>query len=118
MFYFRCSTALQSGSVRSQSTARLKLGLDIGTNQPVFLGGFSRINDTESVRFRRVPNQVLYQAEPLPDISFSPDVSSVYSTRVDPAIRALHASLQNSMVPELTNSPSRRRTEVITPGSH
>ena len=41
--------------------------LKIGTNQRRLLGGFLKLNDAESVNFHRVPNQVLYQAEPLPD---------------------------------------------------
>ena len=44
-----------------------RLGLKIGTNQSRFLGGFLKLSDAESVNFHRVPNQVLYQAEPLPD---------------------------------------------------
>ena len=44
-----------------------KLGLSIGTNQQGFSGGFLKLSDTESMRFRCVPNQVLYQAEPLPE---------------------------------------------------
>jgi hypothetical protein len=43
------------------------LGLRIGTNQDRFLGGFLKLSDAESVNFHCVPNQVLYQAEPLPD---------------------------------------------------
>ena len=44
-----------------------RLGLKIGTNEGRLLGGFLKLNDAESVNFHRVPNQVLYQAEPLPD---------------------------------------------------
>jgi len=43
------------------------VGLKIGTNQGRFLGGFLRLSAAESVNFHRAPNQVLYQAEPLPD---------------------------------------------------
>ena len=43
------------------------LGLSFGTNQAGFLGGFLKLNDAESMNFHCVPNQVLYQAEPLPD---------------------------------------------------
>ena len=45
------------------------LGLSFGTNQRGFLGGFLNLNDAESINFHCVPNQVLYQAEPLPDLS-------------------------------------------------
>ena len=44
-----------------------RLGLRIGTNQSGFLSGFLKLSAAESVNFHRVPNQVLYQAEPLPD---------------------------------------------------
>ena len=44
-----------------------RLGLRIGTNQGRFSGGSLKLSDTESVNFHRVPNQVLYQAEPFPD---------------------------------------------------
>jgi hypothetical protein len=44
-----------------------RLGLRIGTNQDRSLGGFLKLSDAESVNFHCVPNQVLYQAEPLPD---------------------------------------------------
>ena len=44
------------------------LGPGIGTNQDRFLGGFLKLSDAESVNFHRVGNQVLDQAEPLPDI--------------------------------------------------
>jgi hypothetical protein len=43
------------------------LGLKIGTNQGRVPGGFLSLSAAESVNFHRVPNQVLYQAEPLPD---------------------------------------------------
>jgi len=39
------------------------LGLSFGTNQ----SGFLKLSDAESMNFHFVPNQVLYQAEPLPD---------------------------------------------------
>jgi hypothetical protein len=44
------------------------LGLKIGTNGRGFLGGFLQLSDAESMNFHCVPNQVLYQAEPLPDL--------------------------------------------------
>jgi len=66
-----------------------------------------------------VPEPGVYQAEPLPDISFSPDVSSVYSTRADPAIRPARPRTQNSIVPKLTvAAPRAIALQVITPGSH
>jgi hypothetical protein len=43
------------------------LGLRIGTNQSRFYCGFLQLSYAESVNFHCVPNQVLYQAEPLPD---------------------------------------------------
>ena len=47
---------------------RGNLGLKIGTKQSGFLGGFLELNDAESISFHCVPNQVLYQAELLPDL--------------------------------------------------
>src|SRR5437899_1948311 len=47
--------------------APVVLGLSFGTNQAGFLSGFLKLSDAESVNFHCVPNQVLYQAEPLPD---------------------------------------------------
>jgi hypothetical protein len=54
-------------SVRSDCGWMKFLGLRIGTNQRGFLCGFSVLSDAESMNFHCVPNQVLYQAEPLPD---------------------------------------------------
>ena len=51
---------------RSQSDA-FRLGLRFGTNHSRLLRGFWKLNDAESVNFHCVPNQVLYQAEPLAD---------------------------------------------------
>jgi hypothetical protein len=42
---------------------------------PSFKGGFFELSDAESVNFHRVPNQVLYQAEPLPDEQQTPPPS-------------------------------------------
>jgi hypothetical protein len=44
-----------------------EIGTKVGTNRGRFLGGFLRLSAAESMSFHRVPNQVLYQAEPLPD---------------------------------------------------
>jgi len=48
------------------------LGLSFGTNQSRFWGGFPTLSDAESMYFHCVPNQVLYQAEPLPDFWLVP----------------------------------------------
>ena len=49
-----------------------EMSLEIGSknwDQPTgILSGFLKLSDTESVNFRCVPNQVLYQAEPLPEL--------------------------------------------------
>jgi hypothetical protein len=45
----------------------LNFGSKFGSNQPPFLGGFLKLTDAESMNFHCVPNQVLYQAEPLPE---------------------------------------------------
>jgi len=46
------------------------------------LRGFLKLSDAESVNFHCVPNQVLYQAEPLPDktLRTSYSIANVRST--------------------------------------
>ena len=44
------------------------LGLKIGTSRGGLLSGFLLLSDAESMNFHCAPNQVLYQAEPLPDL--------------------------------------------------
>jgi hypothetical protein len=50
--------------IRESEGSASTLGLNFGTNQHAVSGGFSRISDTESLRFRRVPTQVLWIRPP------------------------------------------------------
>jgi hypothetical protein len=79
------------------------------------------LSDAESKIFHRVPKQVLYQAEPLPDFIRAPYITSAPRDAITIIIAfATHRSLRNSagQIPS-SSAESRRllRTKQVLPSS-
>ena len=87
----------------------------IGTNQPRFFSGFFELNDAESMNFHCVPNQVLYQAEPLPDVARR-QLTCMRLDRLDPYYNIRNGSLRacTLVLPNLrSRGPDRICAEAV-----